>query len=198
MHEPFQAPGLAFKNSRFCPHSVFTCSAEISEQTTTVFLHRSVSLRWSVFTARCEIYLWIYFRLISICKQLRAGFNLRPVNVRSVLDKVTLKQVFLQGFPCDYDFITSPLHHFTISPLHHCTISPLHHFATSPFHHFAISTFHHFIISPLHQLTNSQFHHFTISPPRHFTTSPFHHNESQYRLLLSDGKPSETWNTSTK
>jgi len=154
----FQAPGIAFKNSRFCPHSVFTCSAGISGQTATVFLHRLVSLRWRVFTARYELNLLIYFRLISIFKQLRLGFNLRPVHVRPVLDKVTVEQVFLQVLRFS---LCLRFHHFTIAPLHFTT-SPLHHFTTSPFHHFTISSFQHFTISPLQHFITSQFHHFTI------------------------------------
>ena len=188
MHEPFQAPGLTFSNCTLCPHTVFTCSAGISEQTATVFLHRLVSLRWRVFTARYELNIWIYLRLISIFKQLRLGFDLRPVNVRSVLDKVTLEQVFLQVLRFSlwvrfHHFTISPIHHFNFSPFYHFTNSPIHQFTTSTFHHFTTSTFHQFTTStfhhlntsPFHQFTTSTFHHFTTSPFHQFTTSTFHH-----------------------
>jgi len=56
--QPFQAhwllyvpPGLTFKNSMFCPHSVFMCSVWISEQTQIISLY---SINWLVFITEAE------------------------------------------------------------------------------------------------------------------------------------------------
>jgi hypothetical protein len=112
---------LTFTNSTFCPHSAFMCFVWISEQTAII----SIYINWLVFITETE-YVYCAVRTLYITDIItgfngqpvssfpprRQRFDLRPVPMRSVVEKVAHGQALLPAYfgppPPDGQYLSSP------------------------------------------------------------------------------------------